>query len=273
MKLRLQTGWNATSAATVGASNATSSRQAPEMVEVDVANQDRGMALLRKYISPESFQDHRSDEEFSSEIITESNQNVLERIKSWLHDAERRRKFLWIDPSANSNNFAAQNLLSAEDIEEICRDAGIFGASFSFSRRAASTTTTGPDDAQKARMSLFPTLAYQLAIAVPQVEQRIAAVGLRDPAVFTRSLVSQLTELIAKPLLRAPSTATANVQPRVMIIEGLEFAEGSDDGGTKEIVDAITQCLQGFMIPIGFILVKSSGGSKMPRRVVRVTRQ
>jgi hypothetical protein len=235
------------------------------------------MVLLRKHISKDAFQDLRRDDGPSSslESPSETDQAVLERIKTWLQDAERRRKFLWIGdspPVASTPTGPIAHPLSAAEIEDICRDGGIFGASFSFSRRTAATTTTVDQaDAQKARMSLVPTLAYQLAHTIPQVQQSIAAVGLNDPAVFTRSLASQILELIVKPLRASPSP---EYQPKVVLIEGLSSVEGNDTAGTKEIVDAISQCLQGFTIPIGFILVtQTPGGMKMPKRYARVTRQ
>lgn len=237
------------------------------------------MALLRKHISIDAFQDLRRDDEPTSspESLSETDQVVLERIKTWLQDAERRRKFLWIGDSPSVTSTPTGPIahpLTAEEIEEICRDGGILGASFSFSRRIAATTTTDQADAQKARMSLIPTLAYQLAHTIPQVQQSIAAVGLNDPAVFTRSIVSQILELIIKPLRASQPVSSPDYQPRVVLIEGLSSVEGNDTAGTKEIVDAISQCLQGFSIPIGFILVtQTPGGIKMPKRYARVTRQ
>ncbi|KAF8196533.1 hypothetical protein BJ912DRAFT_112686 [Pholiota molesta] len=242
---------------------------------------DRGMALLRKHISKDAFQDLRRDDEPSSSLEnpSETDQAVLERIKTWLQDAERRRKFLWIGdspPISSTPTGPIAHPLTAAEIEEICRDGGIFGASFSFSRRTAATTTTVDQaDAQKARMSLIPTLAYQLAHTFPQVQQSIAAVRLNDPAVFMRSLASQILELIVKPLRASPSPEYQPKvdQPKVVLIEGLSSVEGNDTAGTKEIVDAISQCLQGFTIPIGFILVtQTPGGMKMPKRYARVTR-
>ncbi|KAF8872156.1 hypothetical protein BD779DRAFT_1710544 [Infundibulicybe gibba] len=71
---------------------------------------------------------------------------------------------------------------------------------------------------------LFPTLAYQLTLVFPGMDEHLWAVIHADPMIFERSLSVQVKKFIAKPFLKlakTPRSASA-----VVIIDGLDECDG-----------------------------------------------
>ena len=71
-------------------------------------------------------------------------------------------------------------------------------------------------------MHLFPTIAYQLSLAIPAVGKVIHEVVTKDPSLLSKAMRVQLQELIVEPmqLVDLPN------QPVVIIIDGLDECEG-----------------------------------------------
>ncbi|KAJ7439895.1 hypothetical protein B0H11DRAFT_1751320, partial [Mycena galericulata] len=86
------------------------------------------------------------------------------------------------------------------------------GGSFFFLRR---------DPDRGTWRKLFPTLAYQLAAAVPEVNPLIQRAIEADKLVISQTMLQQFQKLIAAPLEQAPMLA---FQP-ILIIDGLDECE------------------------------------------------
>jgi hypothetical protein len=136
---------------------------------------------------------------------------MVRDIISWIEDPSRTSRILWFNGPAGTGKTAI-----AQTLCKLCTAEQWLAASFFFSRLSLSRT-----DAAR----LFPTIAYQLAIAVPSVGKIIDEVVANDPSIVNKNLEIQLQELIVKPLKRGSGLPT---RPTVIIIDGLD--ECNDHG-------------------------------------------
>jgi hypothetical protein len=114
---------------------------------------------------------------------------------------------LWLHGPAGAGKSAIMRTFA-----ERLADAGRLGGSFFFQRGHA---TRG--NAQK----LFATIAYQLALCVPQLKARISRIVEDDP-----SLVGRLMSVQMQSLIVAPCLSESNIQLPVVLIDGLDECEG-----------------------------------------------
>ena len=85
---------------------------------------------------------------------------------------------LWLNGAAGAGKSAI-----AQTIAELCDEAGVLLASFFFS---------WSDPYRNNGATLFPTLAYQIACAIPEAREQLERAIDRDPLIFTRSLEAQM---------------------------------------------------------------------------------
>ncbi|KAK7000665.1 hypothetical protein R3P38DRAFT_2733179, partial [Favolaschia claudopus] len=89
---------------------------------------------------------------------------------------------------------------------------GRLGGSFFFKRGHLSRENA---------MKVFPTIAYHLSRALPELELTISTSVREDPAVFHKSLATQLKKLIV-----GPCQAVSLAFPLIIVIDGLDECEG-----------------------------------------------
>ncbi|KDR69766.1 hypothetical protein GALMADRAFT_255549 [Galerina marginata CBS 339.88] len=155
---------------------------------------------------------------------------VLRRITEWVQgtntDAEdRQASMLWLYGAAGSGKTAiAQSL--AEQFDD---DDGSLFASFFFSRTDPTRNHAG---------HLVATIAYQIALKLPQVKDLIVAVVEDDPLIFSKSLEMQFSRLIFEPLeFAAVSNRPALPSACLIILDGLD--ECGDEGERCSILRII----------------------------------
>ena len=129
----------------------------------------------------------------------------------WIHGHRNREALImWLLGPAGAGKSAI-----AQTLAELLKSLGILLASFFFFRS---------DPTRNHSKSLFATIAYQVAINLPDARDLVVAVPEHDPMVFTRSIEEQLSSLVIKPLqmlyhLGRPSTPS---DPYLIIIDGLD---------------------------------------------------
>ncbi|KAK7027771.1 hypothetical protein R3P38DRAFT_2526628 [Favolaschia claudopus] len=125
---------------------------------------------------------------------------------------------------------------------------GRLGGSFFFKRGHPSRGSA---------MRLFPTLAYQLAHAFPQLEASIADTIHSDPSIVAESLAFQLHKLIIEPyqVLANPP------RPIVIVIDGLDECSG------EENQEEILRCIS--MVPPSLHILVISRPKRHIRAVFR----
>ncbi|KAJ7435913.1 hypothetical protein B0H11DRAFT_2366176, partial [Mycena galericulata] len=132
---------------------------------------------------------------------------ILEKLDHWLGDQRQEGTLLWLHGTAGAGKSAI-----AQTFAWSCQDQGLLGGSFFFLRR---------DPDRGTWRKLFPTLAYQLAAAFPEIRPLVQRAVETDKLVATQTMIQQFQKLITAPLEQAPTLAFAPV----LVIDGLDECE------------------------------------------------
>ena len=97
---------------------------------------------------------------------------------------------------------------------------------------------------------LFLTLAYQLAMNIPSMRERIEQVMMEDPALPKRSAATQLQKLIVIPFKLLPTPCSSS--SLILIIDGLDECEWKES--RDAFVALISQVLEDSAVTIQFIV-------------------
>ena len=173
-----------------------------------------GFEILYGKIAPDAF--HDSGERFDPpKCHPNTRVAVLGDIMQWIQAIEELEDILWLYGPAGAGKSAI-----AQTIAEMCAKLGLIVASFFFSRASQSRNN---------EKRLISSVAYQLAISIPSTRSYIESAVQIDPAIFDRSLQTQIDTLIIQPL----ENACANVDPaivkhwpRLIIVDGLDECDG-----------------------------------------------
>jgi len=161
---------------------------------------------------------------------------------SGLWEEDREAVILWFYGPAGAGKSTI-----TKKIAELCDLDKLLLASFFFSRS---------DPSRNNPKSLIATIAYQIAINLPQTREKMVAAIERDPLVFTRSLEAQVAALVVNPLrqlLKARYFDTS-ISRRLIIIDGLDKCD--TPAAQCKVLDVISLLLQKYHLPI-LILIAS----------------
>ncbi|KAJ7821022.1 hypothetical protein B0H14DRAFT_3146902 [Mycena olivaceomarginata] len=163
----------------------------------------------------------------------ETRTDMLDDLYNWSSETDSKSSVLWLHGPAGAGKSAiAQSLCHKLETE------GSFGGSFFFKRG---------DSSRGNGNKLFPTIAYQISLCVPEVKRAICQVVEDDPSITNRSLSVQLQRLIIEPCRQALYGRTLTV-----IIDGLDECEGQDI--QQEILSSIGRSLDEPQLPLRFLV-------------------
>ncbi|KAG8920783.1 hypothetical protein FRC02_000699 [Tulasnella sp. 418] len=147
---------------------------------------------------------------------------ILGRISRWVSDSARRPMFWLVGRPGVGKSTIARTV--ARDLD----DKGLLGASFFFSHE---------EENRRTLRFLFPSIAYQLAHAVPAFRKEIASAA--DPDVSYSTLRIQLEKLIVNPL---KASTNRRRSPVVVILDGLD--ECTNVNHVIEMIILLSSALQ-----------------------------
>jgi hypothetical protein len=156
---------------------------------------------------------------------------------AWVEDKDRVTRFMWINGPVGAGKSAIE-----QTIAEMCHNAGILAASFFFSRNIA-----GRND----KSLLITTLAYQLTVSIPATREYIGRVLNDDPHLLSRSLETQILDLIINPLRRAIAFQKTQA-PYLVVLDGLD--ECGDADAQRYILRVLLIAAQLRIIPLIFLI-------------------
>ncbi|KAF8877489.1 hypothetical protein BD779DRAFT_1693506 [Infundibulicybe gibba] len=174
-----------------------------QQINVHARDQDipnRLYSVMKNHISTAAYHNSGMRREISS-CHPGTREVALKIISDWAEDPASH--CLWLRGPAGTGKSAI-----AYTIAERCRLDRTLGATYFFAR--GSITNSPPH--------FFPTLAYQLALAVPDLRDPLCTALCEDPAVLDKSMSEQLDTLIVQPLL----TLSNQPEHTVIIIDGLD---------------------------------------------------
>ncbi|KIM35290.1 hypothetical protein M413DRAFT_32597 [Hebeloma cylindrosporum] len=203
-----------------------------------------GFERLQQAVSPGAFHD-AGDTVDPPKCHPNTRTAVINRIMDWILgrlEEGDEANILWFHGPAGSGKSAI-----ARKIAELCESEKRLLATFFFSRS---------DPARGNAKSLIATIAYQIAINLPRIKEKIVATIERDPLLLTRSLESQSVALIVEPLRALIKAKYLNTKysRRLIIIDGLDECDTPDI--QREVLNIFSFFFQKYRLPLR-ILVSS----------------
>ncbi|KAJ3753846.1 hypothetical protein EV360DRAFT_4215, partial [Lentinula raphanica] len=161
---------------------------------------------------------------------------ILSRLTDWITDTGRDTQLCWLYGSAGVGKSSV-----AQTIAERFRQGGKLAASFFFWRR---------DPIRNNVKRLVPTIAFQIAIAIPVLRAAITAAVEANPMILNDSFETQFQELILRPF-QTLDECDADI-PLLVVLDGLD--ECMDGRDQERILLTIADVLQSKSIPLLFLV-------------------
>ncbi|PPQ88930.1 hypothetical protein CVT25_005268 [Psilocybe cyanescens] len=200
-----------------------------------------GFERLQEYVAHGAF--HDSGERFDPPKCHQNTRvAIIKRITEWisgLNEDTQEALIMWLYGAAGAGKSAI-----AQTIAEILHGQQFFLASFFFSRN---------DPQRGVAKWLVTTLAYQLAVRLPQVfRERVSLTFEQDPLIVTRSLEAQFMALVREPLLKLVHSGFLTNNHIIVIIDGLD--ECDDPKVQAKLVDLSFDLLRGQDLPLKILI-------------------
>ncbi|KAJ7489211.1 hypothetical protein FB451DRAFT_1362173 [Mycena latifolia] len=193
---------------------------------------ESGLHILHRAIAGEAF--HDAAERYPQpQCHPDTRVKMLDDLWTWSSQSGVESNVLWLHgPAGSGKSAVAQSF--CHDLEK----DGRLGGSFFFKRGHASR-----GNAKK----LIPTIAYQLALLLPELKRSISERIEADPSIIDRGLSTQLQKLIVEPCQRVVLP-----RPVVIVVDGLDECEG--DKIQQEILRSFAFALNGKPSPLRFFI-------------------
>src|SRR5882757_7658152 len=187
-----------------------------------IANALLGMDLLMEGLAHDAF--HNSNEACDApKCHPHTRVAVLDDIMKWVIEYEAEEDFMmWLFGAAGAGKTAI-----AKRIAELAAEKGLLIGTFFFSRTSSSRNN---------KDRLIPTLAYQLALSIPDTRIYIEDAIERDPVIFKKNMETQIDTLLIKPFQSALTQTITS--PKLIVIDGLD--ECQDTQTQVAILEAIS---------------------------------
>ncbi|KAF7328445.1 putative nwd2 protein [Mycena sanguinolenta] len=193
---------------------------------------DRGIDILHYAVALEAI--HNSAESYPQpRCHPETRIEMLEDLRDWALDTDPETTVLWLYGPAGAGKSAIMQTLASQ-----LKNAGVLGGTFFFKRGHATRGNA---------KTLFATIAYQLALSVPSLRTPISQIVEND-----RSIVGLLIEVQMQNLISEPCRLHKNLDPIVILIDGLDECEGHNI--QVEILRIILQSSSQDPSPLRFII-------------------
>ncbi|KAJ7478153.1 hypothetical protein FB451DRAFT_1032598 [Mycena latifolia] len=163
----------------------------------------KGIDILRPSVVTEAL--HNSGERFPEPACHPGTRTaILEELKSWSLNTSLDSTILWLHGCAGMGKSAIAQMFASD-----CQAGGCLGASFFFKRGHPRRGTWH---------GLFTTLAYQLAMSVPELLLPVQQAVEADKLMAGRATTVQFCQLIMEPFKNTPDL---EFMP-VLILDGLD---------------------------------------------------
>ncbi|KAF8154485.1 hypothetical protein B0H34DRAFT_524845 [Crassisporium funariophilum] len=201
-----------------------------------------GFDVLSKHIAASAF--HNSGDSFEKpKCHPNTRVAILKRITDWVEDLEREHPILWLHGSAGAGKSAI-----LQTIADMLYQRLLIG-SFFFSRTAPARNT---------HKHLIATLAYQLAISIPETRPGVIQSVENDPTIFEQSLEAQVQQLIVLPIQNISDILLAEPtrHPRLFVIDGLD--ECQHLGAQYEVLRVLGAAIRAIPFQITLLIASRS---------------
>ncbi|KAJ6482450.1 hypothetical protein C8R45DRAFT_1149759 [Mycena sanguinolenta] len=181
----------------------------------------QGLHILYRAAASDAF--HDSAERYPQpKCHPETRTKMLDDLERWASDANSKSGVLWLHGAGAGKSAVAQSLCAKLESQHR------LGASFFFKRGHPSRGIGN---------KLFPTVAFQLALCLPELKQSISQIIEDDPSIIDRALSIQLRKLIIEPCRQIIPSRTF-----IVVIDGLDECEEKDI--QREILRSISGAIR-----------------------------
>ncbi|KAF7334390.1 NACHT domain-containing protein [Mycena venus] len=196
---------------------------------------ENGISLLQRNISGDSL--HNSEQRFPPPLCHPDTRIAVQNIiQDWVEDIDNQApNVMWLYGPAGAGKSAV-----AQSMAENWAANNRLAASFFFARWRAGGSLGE---------SLFPTIAYQLALHIPGLRHLIGLAVEEDPAICDKTLDEQFYTLIVNPISLLP---TKSSWPYLIIIDGLDECDSKPM--QSRIISIISQELVYNNLPMRFLI-------------------
>ncbi|KAJ7721426.1 hypothetical protein DFH07DRAFT_784112 [Mycena maculata] len=196
---------------------------------------ENGINILQRNICGDAF--YNSEQQFSPPQCHLNTRIAIQNtIQAWADEDSAAPSVMWLYGPAGAGKSAIAQTMAERWAEEEQLSATFFFARW----RAGGSSSKG----------LFPAIAYQLALHIPQLREPIGRAVEGDPAICDRSLEEQARLLIANPMARHVDVETH--KPYLVIIDGLDECDRKP--AQSRIVKIIFQLFVNNKLPIRFLI-------------------
>ncbi|KAF8996365.1 hypothetical protein BDQ17DRAFT_1364570 [Cyathus striatus] len=171
----------------------------------------------------------------------DTRKKVIQDIMNWVNSEDPEKPLMWFKGVAGAGKSAIAQTIAERSFRE-----GKLLSSFFFSRTA---TGSGRNDGSR----LVPTIAYHLAIAIPDAKDMIIAELEQDPAMFHHSMEVQLKRLIMDPIEQLRNIQREASIPYLVIIDGLD--ECNELQVQSRIITTIADTLRQSPVHMQYLIV------------------
>ncbi|KAJ7478104.1 hypothetical protein FB451DRAFT_1365782, partial [Mycena latifolia] len=192
-----------------------------------------GIDILYRSVVMEAL--HDSGERFTEPACHPGTRTVvLEELKSWSLNTSPDSTILWLHGCAGMGKSAIAQMFAGD-----CQAQGRLGGSFFFRRGHPKRGTWH---------GLFTTLAYQLAMSVPELLLPVQQAMDADKLVVGRAMAVKFRKLLLEPLEKMPDL---QFMP-VIILDGLD--ECADHKVQQQILYLFIDSIRGHHLPIRLLI-------------------
>ncbi|KAJ7726423.1 hypothetical protein B0H14DRAFT_3519097 [Mycena olivaceomarginata] len=207
---------------------------AGNLVQPQGENGASWITILTRNISGGSF--HNSEQRFPPpQCHPDTRIAVQNTIHAWADEGGQASSVMWLYGPAGAGKSAIAQTMAEKWAAE---DA--LAAAFFFARWRAGGSSG---------KSLFPTIAYQLALQIPKLRTVIGMAVEADPAICNKTIEDQARVLLVNPFKQLDTSAE---KPYLVIIDGLD--ECDDKLMQNRIITIIFRMLVEDHLPIRFLI-------------------
>jgi len=197
---------------------------------------------LEKSIAMSAYHDS-NERSASSGCLEGTRQEQIKAITYWIEAEDEKKPFFLVLGPAGSGKTSLLN-----KIAENCKAKGCYAAGFFFS---------STDSARNTTERLMNTIAYQVAVAIPQLRPYIAKIIEADSTILSRSLELKILELFLKPLQQLRSdfpSFHSSLRSFVIVVDALDECGNLEE--QRRVVAALDKLLSNGSFP--FVCLLSS---------------
>ncbi|KIM43734.1 hypothetical protein M413DRAFT_443639 [Hebeloma cylindrosporum] len=194
---------------------------------------------LWKEISPDAVHDSPERPNLSEITPSAAREQVIQEIMTWIRNPQRSHNIARIRGAEGSGK-----TVISQEVAERCAEHGMLAASFFFLR--------GSSDRNHTRVRRFcTTLAYQLALNIPELKEGIEKVIEADPSVPRKAVGAQFKKLILEPIAQNELSRRHDL-PCVIVVDGVD--DCLDGTYQSSILRCIFLSLEQLNFPFCFVI-------------------